>query len=37
MQANFSALYRDCRLKTISEFYSFNTKISMLLIPQHYS
>lgn len=37
MQANFSALYRDYSLKTLSDFYIFNTKISKLQISQHNS
>lgn len=32
MQANFSALYHGCSLKTILNFYIFNTKISQLQI-----
>lgn len=32
MQANFSALYYGCSLKTLSDFYIFNTKISKLQI-----
>lgn len=32
MQVNFSALYHDCSLKTLSDFYIFNTKISLLQI-----